>query len=201
MADWRPPRSRPGGHVHRRRRRSRRRPAGAAAARLPAVPPHVARRRARRSPRPASGPSPSTSAATRRACARRRSTPTRPTRLVADVLDLADALGAERFHLVGHDWGGQVAWLTAAHHPDRVASLTVLSRPHPAAFARSFALDPEQADALAAPPRDGPGDDRPLARRRLAALRDDARPRRRAGRRRRRLPRGRSASAPPSTRR
>jgi pimeloyl-ACP methyl ester carboxylesterase len=67
------------------------------------------------------------------------------TRLVADVLDLADSLGAARFHLVGHDWGGQVAWLTAAHHGDRVVGLTVLSRPHPAAFARSFELDPEQA--------------------------------------------------------
>ena len=66
--------------------------------------------------------------------------------LVADVLDLADALGAESFHLVGHDWGGQVAWLTAADHPDRVETLTVLSRPHPAAFARSFALDPEQSE-------------------------------------------------------
>jgi pimeloyl-ACP methyl ester carboxylesterase len=66
-------------------------------------------------------------------------------RIVADVLDLADALGAERFHLVGHDWGGQIAWLTAAHHADRVATLTVLSRPHPAAFARSFELDQEQA--------------------------------------------------------
>ena len=67
-------------------------------------------------------------------------------RLVADVLDLADTLDAEQFHLVGHDWGGQVAWLTAARHPDRLRSLTVLSRPHPAAFARSFALDPGQAD-------------------------------------------------------
>jgi pimeloyl-ACP methyl ester carboxylesterase len=66
-------------------------------------------------------------------------------RLVADVLDLLDVLGAERAHVVGHDWGGQIAWLTAAHHPDRVESLTVLSRPHPAAFARSFSLDPEQA--------------------------------------------------------
>jgi len=67
-------------------------------------------------------------------------------RLVADILELADALDADRFHLVGHDWGGQVAWLTAAHHPDRLLSLTVLSRPHPAAFARSFALDHEQAE-------------------------------------------------------
>jgi pimeloyl-ACP methyl ester carboxylesterase len=67
-------------------------------------------------------------------------------RLVADVLDIADALGAARFHLVGHDWGGQVAWLTAANHPARIETLTVLSRPHPAAFTRSFALDPEQAE-------------------------------------------------------
>jgi pimeloyl-ACP methyl ester carboxylesterase len=66
-------------------------------------------------------------------------------RLVGDVLDIADALGAERFDLVGHDWGGQVAWLTAVARPDRVRTLTVLSRPHPAAFARSFHLDPEQA--------------------------------------------------------
>jgi pimeloyl-ACP methyl ester carboxylesterase len=65
-------------------------------------------------------------------------------RLVADVLDILDALGAEQAHLVGHDWGGQVAWLTAAHHPARVASLSVLSRPHPAAFARAFERDPEQ---------------------------------------------------------
>ncbi len=57
--------------------------------------------------------------------------------LVSDVLALADRLGAPRFHLVGHDWGGQVAWITAALHPDRVISLAVVSRPHPAAlFAR-----------------------------------------------------------------
>jgi pimeloyl-ACP methyl ester carboxylesterase len=65
-------------------------------------------------------------------------------RLVADVLDLADMLGADGFHLIGHDWGGQVAWLTAAHHAERVLSLSVLSRPHPAAFARAFARDPQQ---------------------------------------------------------
>jgi pimeloyl-ACP methyl ester carboxylesterase len=67
-----------------------------------------------------------------------------PDRLVADVLDLADVLGADGFHLIGHDWGGQVAWLTAAHHSERVLSLSVLSRPHPAAFARAFDLDPQQ---------------------------------------------------------
>ena len=66
-------------------------------------------------------------------------------RLVTDVIDVLDVLGVERVHLVGHDWGGQVAWLTAVAHPDRLATLTVLSRPHPAAFARAFELDEAQA--------------------------------------------------------
>ncbi len=66
-------------------------------------------------------------------------------RLVGDVVELADQLGG-RVHLVGHDWGGQVAWLTASRHPDRLATLTVLSRPHPAAFAASFSADPDQAE-------------------------------------------------------
>jgi pimeloyl-ACP methyl ester carboxylesterase len=57
--------------------------------------------------------------------------------LVGDVLALIDATGEEQVHLVGHDWGGGVAWLMAANHPDRVASLTVLSTPHPAALARA----------------------------------------------------------------
>ncbi len=65
--------------------------------------------------------------------------------LTSDALALMDSCGAGRFHLVGHDWGGQLAWLIAAKNPDRVASLTVLSRPHPAAFARAMAEDPEQA--------------------------------------------------------
>ena len=64
-------------------------------------------------------------------------------RLVDDVLELADACAAARapFHLVGHDWGGQVAWFVAGRRPDRVKSLTVLSRPHPAAFRRAFKED------------------------------------------------------------
>jgi pimeloyl-ACP methyl ester carboxylesterase len=65
--------------------------------------------------------------------------------LTADALALMDICGARRFHLVGHDWGGQLAWLLAARHPDRVATLTTLSRPHPAAFVRALAQDPEQA--------------------------------------------------------
>jgi len=65
--------------------------------------------------------------------------------LTADALALMDFCEARRFHLVGHDWGGQLAWLIAAGHPDRVATLTTLSRPHPGAFARAMAEDAEQA--------------------------------------------------------
>ncbi|HEX2577048.1 MAG TPA: alpha/beta fold hydrolase, partial [Aquihabitans sp.] len=59
--------------------------------------------------------------------------------LVADVLALADAAGLDRFHVVGHDWGGGVGWALGSGHADRVASLTVLSTPHPAAMQRSLA--------------------------------------------------------------
>ncbi len=66
-------------------------------------------------------------------------------RLVGDIIELTEQLGGP-VHLVGHDWGGQVAWLTASRHPERLRSLTVLSRPHPAAFAASFSVDPDQAE-------------------------------------------------------
>lgn len=58
--------------------------------------------------------------------------------LVADIAALADAIDAPRFHLVGHDWGAAVAWMVAAAHPDRVASLTTVSVPHPGAFVRAM---------------------------------------------------------------
>lgn len=60
----------------------------------------------------------------------------RATELLADVLALVDvAVGPEgRVHVVGHDWGAIPAWLLAAHHPDRVATLTAVSVPHPQAF-------------------------------------------------------------------
>ncbi len=66
--------------------------------------------------------------------------------LIGDALAMMDTWGARRFHLVGHDWGGQLAWLIAAANPERIETLTVLSRPHPAAFARALAEDPEQAN-------------------------------------------------------
>jgi pimeloyl-ACP methyl ester carboxylesterase len=74
-------------------------------------------------------------------------TPTaRPTRrrdyriaaTAADVVALLDTAGLAQAHLVGHDWGGHQAWGTAGWHADRVASLTVLSTPHPAALVKSL---------------------------------------------------------------
>ncbi len=59
--------------------------------------------------------------------------------LVGDVLGLAGALRADRFHVVGHDWGAVVAWHVAGHHPKRVLTLTALSVPHPLAFAAALA--------------------------------------------------------------
>lgn len=63
--------------------------------------------------------------------------------LVDDVLALAGQAGADRFHVVGHDWGGAVAWALAADHPDRLRTLTVLSTPHPEAMLRSFTRSPQ----------------------------------------------------------
>jgi len=59
-------------------------------------------------------------------------------KLVGDVLALADTADVERFHVVGHDWGGAVAWGLGASAPERVASLTSLSTPHGRAMATSM---------------------------------------------------------------
>jgi pimeloyl-ACP methyl ester carboxylesterase len=62
--------------------------------------------------------------------------------LSGDALRMASALGAWRFHLVGHDWGGAVTWVTAALAPYRLSSIAVLSTPHPDALAEADA-DPD----------------------------------------------------------
>lgn len=54
--------------------------------------------------------------------------------LVGDVLAVADAVGFDRFHLVGHDWGCVVGWGVAIQHPERLRSWTGLSVPHPGAL-------------------------------------------------------------------
>lgn len=58
--------------------------------------------------------------------------------LQRDILALIDAAGLERVHLVGHDWGGVLAWALAAAAPDRLTGITVLSTPHPTAMLRSL---------------------------------------------------------------
>lgn len=68
--------------------------------------------------------------------------------LMEDAMAIVAACGrgSARFHLAGHDWGGSIAWALADRYPERIASLTVLSRPHPNAFNRALQmLDGEQA--------------------------------------------------------
>jgi pimeloyl-ACP methyl ester carboxylesterase len=67
-----------------------------------------------------------------------------PANLVADVLGFARNLGATRFHLVGHDRGGSVAWALARRNPDVLLSLTILTTPHQDAFTYALANDPSQ---------------------------------------------------------
>jgi pimeloyl-ACP methyl ester carboxylesterase len=54
--------------------------------------------------------------------------------LTDDVVALLDAAGVDRAHIVGHDWGAVPTWGMGAWHPDRTASITVLSLPHPLAW-------------------------------------------------------------------
>ena len=68
--------------------------------------------------------------------------------LVRDLLGIADALGAPRFHLVGHDWGASVAWEAAITVPSRVLTVSTISVPHPEAFARVLA-DPRSCQRQA----------------------------------------------------
>jgi pimeloyl-ACP methyl ester carboxylesterase len=67
-------------------------------------------------------------------------------RLTSDVLGVADVMAVSRFHLIGHDWGGLLAWQFAADHPDRLISLTVLSTPHVNAFLAAVKADDDQRD-------------------------------------------------------
>jgi pimeloyl-ACP methyl ester carboxylesterase len=67
--------------------------------------------------------------------------------LVEDVRALAEKLSAEKFVLVGHDWGGVIAWYFAAAHPELVRKLVIINAPHPTVFARELANNPQQQQA------------------------------------------------------
>ncbi len=59
--------------------------------------------------------------------------------LTGDVAGLVRALGEQRAVVVGHDWGGVIAWLTAMSRPEVVDRLVVANAPHPAVFGRALA--------------------------------------------------------------
>src|SRR6266536_3435732 len=67
--------------------------------------------------------------------------------LMDDAMAIAAVCGYgnTRFHLAGHDWGGSIAWGLADRHHERLASLSILSRPHPNAFNRALMSGGEQA--------------------------------------------------------
>ena len=69
--------------------------------------------------------------------------------LVQDVVQLADALGHDKFTLIAHDWGGAIAWNVAAWHPERVEKLVIVNAPHPIAFLRELRVNAAQQKASA----------------------------------------------------
>ena len=65
--------------------------------------------------------------------------------LAADIAALADAYDARRFRLVGHDWGGLVAWQVAASYPGRIERMVVMNAPHPDTWIKQALKHPTQA--------------------------------------------------------
>jgi epoxide hydrolase 4 len=67
--------------------------------------------------------------------------------LVEDVRGLSEHLGPERLIVVGHDWGGVVAWAFASQYPDYLERLIIINAPHPAVFDRELRENPAQQQA------------------------------------------------------
>ncbi|WP_265528517.1 alpha/beta fold hydrolase [Sphingomicrobium marinum] len=68
-------------------------------------------------------------------------------KLVADLLALAQSLGHDKFALVGHDWGGAVAWAAAIRGGPHINKLAILNSPHPLIFQKTIIDDPDQRAA------------------------------------------------------
>lgn len=64
--------------------------------------------------------------------------------IASDVFALADAMGWQRFHLVGHDWGAGAGWAAVALDNGRIASWSALSVPHVYAFGMAIRENPDQ---------------------------------------------------------
>ena len=70
-----------------------------------------------------------------------------PEKIVADLVALADRFDLPTFTLVGHDWGGAIAWMAALKHPDRVARLVIVNAPHPFVMQKTLFDDMAQREA------------------------------------------------------
>ena len=72
-----------------------------------------------------------------------------PDRLIGDVFQLADALGVDHFTIVGHDWGGAIAWGVAllGQANGRVTRAVIANAPHPLIFQKLLYTDPQQRAA------------------------------------------------------
>ena len=67
--------------------------------------------------------------------------------LIDDVFALAEALSLDRFALVGHDWGGAIAWGAALRGDRRLSRLAIVNAPHPVIFQKSLIESAEQRAA------------------------------------------------------
>ncbi len=67
--------------------------------------------------------------------------------LVEDIRAFAEHLGDKKFILVGHDWGGAVAWAFTMRHPDYLEKLVIINAPHPVIFNRELRDNPAQQKA------------------------------------------------------
>jgi epoxide hydrolase 4 len=65
-------------------------------------------------------------------------------KLVADLLAVVDHFKSEKAIIVGHDWGGAIAWNFAMQHPDRIEKLVVLNLPHPKGLMRELMNNTQQ---------------------------------------------------------
>ncbi|NUT01335.1 MAG: alpha/beta fold hydrolase [Sphingomonas sp.] len=68
-------------------------------------------------------------------------------KLIDDIFALAEAIGIERFALVGHDWGGAIAWPAAMRNDPRLTKLAIVNAPHPLVFQKSLIEDSAQRAA------------------------------------------------------
>ena len=67
--------------------------------------------------------------------------------LIDDIFALSEALGLDDFALVGHDWGGAIAWGAALRSDPRLTRLAIVNSPHPVVFQKSLIESPEQRAA------------------------------------------------------